>query len=187
MRDRGFAIKGVSSDTFQSANIQQELKADGFRTEIISVDRIDNASRICLPYQYLKSAIYERRISIYKKCDLLTDELIGLERMPSGKIDHTADGINSKDQADAVCGALFLASKFSDEYSYSYGDHIVAGLDVNNDVDDRIRKEQIIADLQNELAMMYTEQSRNNRLLSDQQKREEYERYKNILDGIIIV
>ena len=48
LRDRGFAIKGVSSDTYQSAQIQQDLKSDGFKTELISVDRIDNTSKMCL-------------------------------------------------------------------------------------------------------------------------------------------
>lgn len=107
--------------------------------------------------------------------------------MPSGKIDHTADGINSKDQADAVCGALFLASKFSDEYSYNYGDHIVAGLEINTENNDRIKREQIIADLQNELAALYTEQAKNSKLYDDQKQREERERYQAIIDGIIIV
>ena len=44
LRDRGFAIKGVSSDTYQSAQIQQDLKSDGFKTEIISVDRVDGST-----------------------------------------------------------------------------------------------------------------------------------------------
>ena len=109
LRDNGFSIKKISSDTFQSAQIQQDLKADGFKTEIVSVDRVQkdaNGRPICLPYHYLKSAIYERRLLMYNKCDLLTDELVGLERKSDGHVDHTREGINSKDQADAVTGAL---------------------------------------------------------------------------------
>lgn len=94
LRDRGFAIKGISSDTFQSATILQELKSDGFNTVVQSVDRVDNQTRICIPYDYLKSAIYERHLTIYYKCDLLTDELVGLERKGDGHIDHTPEGIN---------------------------------------------------------------------------------------------
>lgn len=181
----------MSSDTFQSATIQQELKADGFKTEILSVDRVDQQSRICLPYQYLKSAIYERRIEIYKKCDLLTDELVGLERMSNGKIDHTPDGINSKDQADAVCGALYLASKFSEEYSYSYGDNLDATLEANLEAStDTGLKRQMIADFEAELTNVYAELDavRNKQTQAEQQQqKEEYEYYQNLSNGIIVI
>ena len=190
LRDRGFAIKGISSDTYQSAQIQQDLKSDGFKTEIISVDRIDTTSRICLPYHYLKSAIYERRVKIYQKCNLLTDELVGLERLSNGKIDHTADGINSKDQADAFCGALYLASKFADEYSYNYGDNLAVGLDVSLETSDTFLKTQMIADFEAELTKSYTEIYKELEETDQEAKRkrqEEYQRYKDISDGIIII
>ena len=190
LRDRGFAIKGISSDTYQSAQIHQDLKNDGFKTEIISVDRIDTASKICIPYHYLKTAIYERRLKIYKKCNLLTDELVGLERLSNGKIDHTADGINSKDQADALCGSLYLASKFAEEYSYNYGDNLSAGLDVSLETSDAYLKTQMIADFQAELirayAEVYSEMEEADQELK-RQKREEYQRYIDIADGIIII
>jgi len=190
LRDRGFAIKGVSSDTFQSAQIQQDLKSDGFRTELISVDRVDQTSRTCLPYHYLKTAIYERRVEIYKKCDLLTDELVGLERLSNGKIDHTADGINSKDQADAFCGALYLASKFAEEFAYSYGENLEAGLDVSLLQSETALKSQMIAAFENELSRLYFETQQeiwaaDN--LRSQQEREEYEYYRDISDGIIVL
>ena len=190
LRDRGFAIKGISSDTYQSAQIQQDLKSDGFKTEIISVDRIDTTSRICLPYHYLKSAIYERRVKIYQKCNLLTDELVGLERLSNGKIDHTADGINSKDQADAFCGALYLASKFADEYSYNYGDNLAVGLDVSLETSDTFLKTQMIADFEAELTKSYAEVYKELEEADQEAKRkrqEEYQRYKDISDGIIII
>ena len=60
---------------------------------------------------------------MYQKCDQLTAELVGLERKSDGHIDHTKQGINSKDQADAVCGALFLASKYAPEYSWRSLNH----------------------------------------------------------------
>lgn len=47
LRDQGFAIKGISSDTFNSANLLQELKSDGFNTSILSVDRV-NPDKVCL-------------------------------------------------------------------------------------------------------------------------------------------
>jgi hypothetical protein len=166
------------------------LKNDGFKTEIISVDRVDHQSKICIPYHYLKSAIYERRLQIYKKCDQLTNELVGLERMSSGKIDHTADGINSKDQADALCGALYLASKYAEEYSYSYGENLDAALTVNLTRSDSALRTQMIADFQAELAKAYmdTYEELNASEQEDHYKRkEEYERLRDIADGIIII
>lgn len=187
LRDKGFAIRGVSSDTYQSAQIQQDLKAEGFKTEIISVDRVDNTSKMCIPYHYLKSAIYERRVLIYKKCDLLTEELIGLERLAGGKIDHTASGINSKDQADAFCGALYLASKFTEEYSYDYGDNLAVTLDVSLEGgSDEDKKQQMLKDFETELAKLYEEQEA---IQSEEQenRRKAYQQQKDILDGIIII
>jgi hypothetical protein len=183
-------VKGISSDTYQSAQIHQDLKNDGFKTEIISVDRIDSSSRICIPYHYLKSAIYERRIQIYKKCNLLTDELVGLERLSNGKIDHTADGINSKDQADAMCGALYLASKFAEEYSYNYGENLAVGLDVSLETTDTYKKTQMIADFENELTRYYAETIAELEAADQverQKQKEEYQRYMDIADGIIII
>lgn len=93
LRDKGFNIKCVSADTFQSTSTLQELAQAGFNTKIVSVDRLDTSHRD-FTYEYLKSCIYERRVQIYQKCDLLTDELLGLEKMSSGKVDHTPEGIN---------------------------------------------------------------------------------------------
>lgn len=91
LREQGFNVKGVSSDTFQSYDLQQQLKSEGFDCSIISVDRVEN--RICKPYQYFKSTIYEQRIELPKN-NLLQDELLGLKRDGNGKIDHDASGIN---------------------------------------------------------------------------------------------
>ena len=190
LRDKGFSIKGISSDTYQSAPIQQELGQEGFKTKIISVDRVDYESKTCLPYAYLKSAIYDRRIKMYQKCDQLTDELIGLERKGDGHIDHTPDGINSKDQADAVCGALYLASQFAEEYAYSYGDNIHAGLDVSIETDNHNRT-QMIVDWQKELAQIYMdtyqELDEEEDFEAKRRKQEELDIYRNLSDGIIII
>ena len=122
-------------DTFQSANMAQDLASHGFVVEPnFSVDRVQkdpgNGKPVCLPYHYFKTAIYEKRIKIYKKCDQLTDEIISLERKGDGHIDHPQNG--SKDQADAVCGATYLASKYACEYSYNYGDNLNAAIEAND-------------------------------------------------------
>ncbi|MBO7078326.1 MAG: hypothetical protein J6W64_00760 [Bacilli bacterium] len=96
-------------DTFQSAPVRQDLINDGFKIDVISVDRVSkdaNNRPLCLPYHYFKSAIYEHRLSLYQKCEQLTNEIVGLERKSDGHIDHTKEGIDSKDQVDAVCGAV---------------------------------------------------------------------------------
>ena len=123
LREQGFNIKGVSSDTFNAAQIQQQLIADGFDVETISVDRLDTQTKQCLPYAYFKSTIYEKRLSVYRKCDLLTEEVIGLERESDGHINHPENGTQgSKDTVDAVCGALWNASQHAEEFAYDYGE-----------------------------------------------------------------
>jgi hypothetical protein len=184
LRDRGFAIKGVSSDTYQSAQIQQQLKSDGFKTKILSVDRVDTSTKTCLPYAFFKSAIYERHLQMYKDCTLLTEEIVSLERLSDGHIDHPTNF--SKDQSDAVCGALFLASEFAEEYSYDYGENLDAALDVNATYSDEFRKQQMIAEFQEELTRIYTDIAAANEAI-DYKKKQEYEMYQNIMDGIIIL
>lgn len=184
LRDRGFAIKGISSDTYQSAQIQQQLKGDGFKTKILSVDRVDNSTRSCLPYAFFKSAIYERHLQMYKDCNLLTEEIVSLERLSDGHIDHPQNF--SKDQSDAVCGALFLASEFAEEYSYDYGENLETSLEVNTTASDEYRKHQMIADFQEELCRIYTDFAEAD-LMIDKQKRDEYQTYQDIMNGIIIL
>jgi hypothetical protein len=184
LRDRGFAIKGISSDTYQSAQIQQQLKADGFNTKILSVDRVDSSTKQNLPYAFFKSAIYERHIQLYKDCTLLTEEIVSLERLSDGHIDHPQNF--SKDQSDAVCGALFLASEFAEEYAFDYGENLEASLEVNAAVSDEYRKHQMIADFQNELMKIYADFAETDTMI-DHKKREEYQMYQEISNGIIIL
>jgi hypothetical protein len=185
LRDHGFAIKGISSDTYQSAQIQQQLKGDGFKTKILSVDRVDGTTKQCLPYAFFKSAIYERHLQLYKDCELLTNEIVSLERLSDGHIDHPQNF--SKDQSDAVCGALFLASEFAEEYSFDYGENLNTSLDVNDiSESDAYRKHQMIAEFEEELSRIYYEFAVADNVI-DKQKQEEYQRYQNIMDGIIIL
>ena len=70
-------ISGISSDTYQSVDTGQQLTAEGFNYKVLSVDRVDN--NICIPYQYLRSAIYEKRIDMYRS-ERLFDEAITLDK-----------------------------------------------------------------------------------------------------------
>lgn len=92
LREKGFNIKGISCDTYQSAQIQQQLIADHFNVTTISVDRLDTQTKKCLPYEYFKSTLYDRRFFVYKDCDFLTEEVLGLERESDGHINHPEQG-----------------------------------------------------------------------------------------------
>jgi len=154
LREQGFNIKGISTDTYQSVDTGQQLGAKGFNYSVISVDRVDS-DRICKPYQYFRSTIYEERIELYDS-QLLTDELIGLERdNNSGKIDHSQAGINSKDMADAVCGAIWNASQNAEQFAFEYGEDIESTIEVssNSNYDN---KTQVILDFENELKKVHS-------------------------------
>lgn len=155
LRDQGFNVKKVTTDTYQSAPVLQDLRAHNFDCEILSVDRLtgEGKNKICEPYHYLRSTIYDKRIKFYKT-SLLTDELIGLEKLSDGHIDHTTSGINSKDIADAVCGSTFEASKHADEYAYDYGENLDIVIENNSDMTHTMQVEQITLDFEEELKLL---------------------------------
>jgi hypothetical protein len=125
---------------------------------------------------------------LYKKCDLLTEELTSLERLSDGHIDHPKNF--SKDQADAVCGATYLASEFAEEYSYNYGENLEAGLDVSLETSDSAKRTRMIAEFEQELTQIYTDiyaELDAAEAMERQQRQAEYQRYKDIADGIIFL
>ena len=155
LKEQGFRIKEITSDTFQSYDLQQQLSAEGFKCSILSVDRVETipgeSVGICRPYQYLKNAIYESRLKLFKT-ELLYNELVQLERdNNTGKVDHPRNG--SKDAADALCGSVFTASKYAEEFAYDYGETYDITLDVNKDKSADIKK-QLTVDLEQELLKM---------------------------------
>ena len=95
LKENGFRIKGVSSDTYQSADLKQQLIAKGYKYDIISVDRVDTLddgkTKLCKPYHYFRNTIYEERILMYDS-ELLTTELLGLEKNSAGRVDHPDSG-----------------------------------------------------------------------------------------------
>ena len=157
LRKVGFNVKGVTTDTYQSADLQQILTGEGFDCKILSVDRVESIpgeqGGICRPYQYLKNVIYEGRLSLYKT-ELLYTELVQLEiNNNNGKIDHPDGGKRgSKDQADAVCGAIYNASGHAEEYAHDYGEDAELTL-YSNEKQTSIHK-QITVDLENDLKKM---------------------------------
>lgn len=152
LREQGFNIKMVTSDTYQNADLAQQLQSKGFNYKVLSVDRVNNESKQCEPYHYLKSAIYEERITLYDDCKLLTEELIGLEKDGSGRINHENGGRSgSKDQSDALCGSVYTASQYAEQYAYEYGEDIDATLNISQSNSPESEKEQINIAFQDEL------------------------------------
>ena len=146
LKEQGFNICGISTDTFQSYDTGQALKAKGFNYEIVSVDRVDS-DHVNKPYQYFKSSIYEKRFKMYH-CKTLQDEIIDLERnINTGRVDHPVSG--RKDQSDAVCGAIFNASKHAEEFAYEYGEDLDAILEQNLSTEQT--KQQLTIDFEEEL------------------------------------
>ena len=149
LRETGFNVQGVSYDTFQSVDTGQQLEAEGFNCSTISVDRVDT-DHICKPYQYLKNTVYEQRLAMFK-CDRLFDEFVDVERnINTGKVDHTPNG--HKDILDAVCGALFNASKFAEQFAYDYGENMQIMLDVNQSSD---KRQQVTVDFEEMMKQSY--------------------------------
>jgi len=97
LTEMGFLIKGVSADSYQSAESMQHYQYRGYQTARFSVERED-------AYKLLKDAFYEGRVKMYEYPPVI-GELRQLEfDKSSGKIDHPAGG--TKDVSDAVCGVV---------------------------------------------------------------------------------
>lgn len=127
LREQGFKIQGVSTDSFQSYDLGQQLSALGYNYKQISVDRVEN--RVCKPYQYFKSTLYEKRIDLYP-CKLLTDELTDLERnINTGKVDHPNGGCFTEDTKIALVDGrtisikdLLLEQQYKTNFVYSFNE-----------------------------------------------------------------
>lgn len=158
LREQGFNVKKVTADTFQSAAVLQDLRAHNFDCDIQSVDRLtgEGKNKICEPYHYFRTSIYDRRIEVYKT-QLLTEEVIGLEKLSDGHIDHTEQGINSKDISDAVCGAIFEASKHAEEFAYDYGEDLQTTVQISQSVSEG---DSVSKAFQDELQKMFDPISR---------------------------
>lgn len=147
LRQEGFNIKGVSADTFQSYDLLQVLKGEHFNTSIISVDRVDREQKVCLPYLTLKNAIYEERFDMYPSVDLV-EQFLDVEKDGNGKIDHTPMG--KKDSLDGVCGALYNASQYAEQFSFDWGETIQTTIDVSQGTTEMDRA-QIVLNFEEEL------------------------------------
>ena len=107
----------------------------------------------CKPYQYLRSAIYEKRFSMYRS-NRLFDEFIDIERdLNTGKVDHSPNG--HKDVLDAVCGSMFTASKYAEQYAFDYGEDLDMTTQVSASNSYESVTKQISQEFQDELQKMF--------------------------------
>ena len=117
LKEQGFNIKGITTDTYQSYDTGEQLRMKGYPYHVLSVDRVDS-SKICIPYQYFKSTIYEKRLELFED-DLLFREITDLERnIETGKVDHPDGGCFTGDTEVALVdgrNANFL--QLVDEYN----------------------------------------------------------------------
>lgn len=99
LKEKGLNIKWVSFDSFQSIDMQQILRQQGFVTGEVSMDTST------LPYETLKSACYDGRVAAPLNDDC-EKELVSLELdSKMKKIDHPPTG--SKDISDAMAGCVY--------------------------------------------------------------------------------
>jgi hypothetical protein len=97
-------IEFITFDGFQSADSRQILRRRGFKTDYLSVEKIE-------AYRTLRDALYDGRV-ILPKCPMLAKELAELELVLEGqkdKVDHRVGG--SKDVADSACGVVSFLMK----------------------------------------------------------------------------
>ena len=184
LKAQGFNIKKITTDSFQAYDTGQALRAKGYDCEILSVDRVEKVegnNYICVPYQYFKNTIYEKRIEIYDSKELVS-ELIDLERnINTGKIDHPDKG--KKDIADAVCGATYTASKDAAQYAYEYGENLDMITGLNKDTDS---PQQLIIDFEEELRKSYVPLSLQRQMKENIKEDEEEYGGSYVDDGMII-
>lgn len=96
LRRRGFRVDRFTCDGYQSVDLMQRMETHGIETQKVSTDRTPEL------WETLRDLMYERRLDM-QKSELTIVELLGLSKLPGGKVDHIAEG--SKDLADALAGS----------------------------------------------------------------------------------
>jgi len=97
LRRMGFPIVRFTFDQWQSKDSMQILESHGIETDRFSTDVSEEGWRT------LRDVMYEGRLEMPER-EMVINELLGLSRLPNGKIDHLGD--SSKDEADSLAGAV---------------------------------------------------------------------------------
>ncbi|QBZ72362.1 terminase [Streptomyces phage Circinus] len=98
LKRRGFNIRLVTFDRWESADTMQYLNERGMKAERLSVAKKH--------YEDFAMVIAEERVT-GPQIELLIEELLQLRIMKNDRVDHPRKG--SKDLSDAVCGAIYNA------------------------------------------------------------------------------
>jgi hypothetical protein len=99
LREIGVPLKWVSLDSFQSVDMIQRLKAKGFISGVLSMDKT------ITPYIFCKNALLDRRVAMPEH-EKLQKELRELElNEEKAKVDHPPQG--SSDVSDALAGVIY--------------------------------------------------------------------------------
>lgn len=98
LRDRGFRIKKITYDGWQSVESIQTLKAHGFEVENFSVDKTTEAYDTWLEFFQTGNLDFYWYEPFY-------DDVRSLVLVNGRKVDHTSDG--GKDVSDAVAAVTF--------------------------------------------------------------------------------
>lgn len=115
LKRRGFAIRIISFDQFQSLHMTQLLQKQGFATDTLSMDRKTDA------YDTLQEMLVLGKLDYYDY-EPFREECKYLLLKPNGKVDHPAvvkGKPGRKDVADAVAGAVYWARAFAGEEVYA--------------------------------------------------------------------
>ena len=178
LKEQGFNIKGITSDTFQNAYVGQALIAHKFNYQVLSVDRLEE--RICKPYQYLRTVIYDENIKLFNH-KLLIDELIGLERdNNSGKIDHSPSSINSKDVADALCGSVYRAAQDAAQFAFDYGEDLDHVKSVSKSNSQQSLTQEMNQAFQDELQRMFDPRFRQQQKQNNKENKTQQQSNQNV-------
>lgn len=90
-------LEAVIMDTYQSKNLEQDLKREKIRCWYLSTDRTS------VPFDYVKMSFYENRVKGVKS-ELLYEEWINL-KLINGRVDH--DNTHTKDDSDAFVRCIY--------------------------------------------------------------------------------
>jgi hypothetical protein len=140
LRQRGFNLKMVTFDRWNSHDMMQQLKASGINSELLSVAKKH--------YEDMSLTLTEERLH-GPRIQLLVDELLQL-RIVKDKVDHPRKG--SKDLSDAVCGAVYNAIALTppdmdkEVEIYSYSGVFSSEIDqLRRESDERLKKDKVIS------------------------------------------
>lgn len=98
LKQRGFNIKMVTFDRWNSYDMMEQIKSYGMNSEVLSVAKKH--------YDDMLLGVTEERVR-GPRIPLLIDELLELRIVKKDKVDHPRKG--SKDLSDATCGAIYNA------------------------------------------------------------------------------